>query len=195
MAPIPLKRSLADMQNTDACLPEEFNDADFVKEVLLLEGTTEKAVDEAVFREATSLGIDSSSAHLSTQNGQCPPRESKDTILSGRVRSGSTGSEASASTGMTSRSSNEHYTTGALSILRTRSFGKRSVSFSEYDKYLAQSAAQEEISRSGLSPPIHARPTPSIFSVTSRTSYVSIKSSLKRRLKFRRSKVSSTGLK
>src|SRR5208282_2569397 len=58
MAPIPRKRSLADMQNADGAVPAEYNDDDYIYEVLQLEeGQTEALLDQQLVQEAEKLGI------------------------------------------------------------------------------------------------------------------------------------------
>lgn len=176
------------MQNTDVSLPEEYNDKDYEREVLKLEDRNEEAVDEELVQQAAELGIDVSPAPPTTQNGHISVCESTATSSSLRPRTDSTGSQESTSTVLTFRSSDGQFLNGTSPVLRPRISKKRSLSFSEYDRYLALIEAQQQVAINGPTHPKPSQPAPSIFSVTTRTSYTTIKSSFKRRFKLRRSK-------
>lgn len=194
MAPIPpvplsRKRSLADMQHTDGTLPIEYSDSDYAHEVLQLEeGQTEEAIDQDLTTEAEKLGITLSRPLSPNGNPHISMCESAMTVGSRHARTGSTGSEGSTSTGMTSRSSHEDNST---LYARRRSSSRRSLSFSEYEKYLAQTEAQDAAKSGFNAPPIPLEPTPSLFSVSTRRSYVSIKNGIKNRFRIRRNRSSS----
>jgi hypothetical protein len=188
MVPIPKKRSLADMQNTDVLLPEEYNDKDYEREVLKLEDRNEEAVDEELVQQAAELGVDVSSVPPTTQNGHISVCESTATSSSLRPRTDSTGSQESTSTVLTFRSSDGQLLNGTSPVLRPRISKKRSLSFSEYDRYLALIEAQQQVAINGPTHTKPSQPAPSIFSVTTRTSYTTIKSSFTRRFKLRRSR-------
>ncbi|CZT09540.1 related to ariadne-2 protein [Rhynchosporium agropyri] len=174
----------ADMQ---PALPSEYSDADYVTAVLQLEASqTEAIFDETLAKEAEGLGIIISrpSTPLDGQNTYNSVCGSADTVLS-HHRTASSVSHGSASTGMTSRSSNEQLD-GSIPTqhhARKRISGRRSLSFTEYEKYLTL-----QTSTIPLPPPLPAEPAPSLFSVSTRKSYVSIKNGIKSRFRLRRVK-------
>ncbi|KAG4422761.1 hypothetical protein IFR04_004109 [Cadophora malorum] len=191
MSPIMRKRSLADMQQTDNSLPCEYNEQDYAVAVLQLEGEqTEAQFDESLAKEAESLGITISrpptpiDSQHATHDSLCG---SANTVQS-HHRTASSGSHGSASTGMTSRSSNEqlHSSTQTPQQVRKRMSARRSLSFTEYEKYLAQHGSTKPI----IPQPIPAEPAPSLFSVSTRKSYVSIKNGFKNKFKLRRTRSS-----
>jgi len=188
MSPIPRKRSLSDMQNAEGLVPVEYNDEEYFREVLQLgNGQTEALFDESLTKEAEKLGITISRPPSS--NAQNPNHDSmRDSgmTVGSHHRTASSGSQGSVSTGMTSRSSNELDSAGHV---RKRPSTRRSLSFTEYDKYLSQHEAQEAM-KTGvvMPPPMPAEPAPSLFSVSTRRSYVSIKNGIKNKLQFRRKK-------
>jgi hypothetical protein len=198
MAPGPRKRSHSDMQHTEGAIPAEYNDEEYFQEVLeLQEGQTEGLFDDNLAQEAEKLGIkisrpptpndDQNAAH----NSMC---ESALTAGS-HHRTASSGSRGSASTGITSRSSNEQSDNPTIQQSRKRSSTKRSLSFSEYQKYLADHEAQEGIKIGGIPTPLPGEPAPSLFSVSTRKSYASIKNGFKNRFRLRRTKTSQEDLK
>jgi hypothetical protein len=206
MAPIPRKRSLADMQHTEcnsnsngnSTAPAEYNDNDYFREVLQLDDETSEALfDEHLLQQASKLGITISRPPTPTpknaaHNSMC---ESAITVASHHARTASTGSQESGSTGMTSRSSNEQLDNLAPPQARRRPNSRRSLSFSEYEKYLMQAEQEADAKTGFLSPPMPAELAPSLFSVSTRRSYVSIKNGLKNRFKLSRNKASQDGLK
>ena len=182
------KRSLADMQHTDGTLPTEYNDRDYALEVLQLEDAqTERAVDQHLTKEAEKLGITISRRPSSNGNPHISVSESVMTVGSRHARTGSTGSEGSNSTGMTSRSSHDDHST--LDAQKP-SGSRRSASFSEYERYLVQTEAQDAAKSGFKVPPIPSEPTPSLFSVSTRRSYVSIKNGIKSRFRLRKHRTS-----
>ena len=191
MVPIPRKRSLADMQNVEGPVPAEYNDEDYLYEVLQLnDSQTEALVDEKLTREAEKLGITISrpptpNTQNAAHNSMC---ESAMTLASHRARTASSGSQGSVSTGMTSRSSNEQLNNSTPSHARKLSISRRTPSFTEYEKYLAQHEAQEAMKTGIVPPPIPSEPAPSLFSVSTQRSYVSIKNGIKHRFRIRRNK-------
>ena len=143
IAPIPRKRSLADMQHTDGTLPAEYSDVEYAREVLQLEdGQTEEGVDQGLTKAAEKLGIRISRPSTPNGNPHISMCDSAITVGSHHARTGSTGSEESSSTGMTSRSSNEQLDSSTPPHAQKKSTSRRSLSFSEYEKYLAQTEAQ-----------------------------------------------------
>lgn len=195
MATISKKRSLADIQPVDS--HEEFRTSVYGREVLQLEDLTEEAFDELLTKDAAALGINTSPPSTKPQNGHTVHTslcESADTVVSRHARTGSSGSQASASTGMSSRSSDDSPTIGATTIPRRRSSGRKSVSFSDYDKFLLHSDKQQSNGH-GFERPLPPVPAPSIFSVSTRKSYNSIKNSIKGRFRLRRTNLSTEDLK
>src|ERR1700737_4566732 len=100
-------------------------------------------MDEALVREAISLGVDLSQTFLVSQNGHISVCDSAATVGSEHLRTSSMESEASASTGITSISSNER-STASIPPIPQRISEKRPLSFSTYDRFLAQLEAQEQ---------------------------------------------------
>jgi hypothetical protein len=190
MASIPKKRSLADMQHTGGPPSQEFNDADYDRVVLLLEGTCETAVDEALAREAVTLGVDLSQTFGSSQKSHASVCDSAATVGSEHLRTSSMESAASASTGITSISSNERPTVPTPPITRKIN-EKRPLSFSAYDRFLAQLEAQEQARIEALGHIVSSKRAPSIFSVSTQKSYNGIKSGFKSHFKLRRNKAST----
>jgi hypothetical protein len=164
MASIPKERSLYDMHDL-----EEFRDIDYCKIVLGLNEKSEHGLDEELSQTAAALGI-----KISPPTGHSSISESAVTLGSSHTRTASTGSQASISTTATSRTSVENSP-------RRRSSTRRSLSFSEYDKYVEQVVFLH---------PIPADPAPSLFSISTKKSYSSLKSGLRQKLRLRKSKVS-----
>ena len=198
MAPIPRKRSLADMQQGESSLPTEYNDGDYFREVLQLEeGQTEAQFDTTLTQLAEQLGITFARAATPTEQQDVAHHsmcESSFTVTTNHARTASTGSRDSSSTGMTSRDSNEQLN---ITTPRKRSSSRRSLSFSEYERFILQAEAQTRASAPTgfIPPPMPSEPAPSLFSVSTKKSYASIKSNLKNRFKLRRTKSSRENLK
>ncbi|CZR65649.1 related to ariadne-2 protein [Phialocephala subalpina] len=188
MAPVTRKRSLSDMQSPGGAMHAEYNDDDYVREVLQLDsGKTEALLDEDLLQEAEKLGITISRPSTPKSNHETHMSLSNSAITVGshHVRTTSSSSNGSASTGMTSRFSNEQ--SDQSTIHNKRPSSRRNLSFSEYERYLEHHEAQD-ITRQIYPPPIPAEPAPSLFSVSTRKSYNSIKSTLTKRFRLRRSK-------
>lgn len=155
----------------------EFNDEDYCRDVLQLdEHMTEDTLDQELLNDAAIYGIEMapSKAHISV----C---DSMATIESAHARTGSMASCASLSTNATSRSSSDDL----------KSHERQSPSFSDYDRYL-----QRADSAVLVAPPMPPEPAPSIFSVSTRKSYSSIKSGISSRFRgFRRMKASNANMK
>jgi hypothetical protein len=193
MASIPKKRSLADMQHTGEASSQEFNDTDYEREVLQLDGTCETAVDEALMREATTFGVDLSQTFIASQKGHISICDSAATVGSEHIRTSSMESEASASTGITSISSAARSTAGVPPITR-KITEKRPLPFSAYDRFLAQLDALEQARIEALGHIASSKRAPSIFSVSTQKSYNGLRSSFKSHFKLRRSKASTGDL-
>ncbi len=184
------------MQNTAGACPAEYNDDDYVREVLQLDnGQTEAIFEESLAQEAEKLGITISRPSTPTNNenhnSMC---NSAITVASHHVRTTSSSSQGSASTGMTSRSSNEQSENLTLPQTRKRPSTRRNLSFSEYERYLAQHEAQD-ITKQIYPPPLPAEPAPSLFSVSTRKSYNSIKNGFRNKFRLRRTKSSQDEIK
>lgn len=188
-------------QQADGAVAMEYNDSEYCREVLLLDpGVTEAIYDDTLAQDAEALGIttlrpatpakkDQNVAHTSMS-------ESTITMRSHHARTLSSGSQDSDSTGMTSRSSTEQFDPGRIPV-RRRTIPKRSLSFSEYTKYLILAEEQDTALRGFVPPPIPTEPAPSLFSVSTRRSMKSIKSIRKRiqkRMIFRRDNSSHNDL-
>lgn len=173
-----------------------YTDSDYIREVLQLEnGLTEALFDASLVQEAEELGITLSrpatpteKEHHVAHNSVCT---SADTVESHvfHARTFSSGSHGSNSTDMTSWSNGQpEIAVGPQT--KIRSMAKRSLSFSEYEKYLARAEAQDNALRGFASPALLPEPAPSIFSVSTRRSIKSIKSiknGLKSKLRLRQS--------
>lgn len=172
----------------------EYNDNDYVREVLQLEnGRTEALFDEDLAQEAEKLGITISRPSTPKNNHETHISMSNSaTTVASHRRTASSSSNGSASTGITSRSSDEQPELSPIS--KKRSPARRNLSFSEYERYLEQHEAQD-ITKSIYPPPIPAEPAPSLFSVSTRKSYASIKSTFTKRFRLRRSKSSQGDIK
>ena len=180
-------RSLSDVQrNTALTLAfAEDKEQDYYREVLqLAEGLSEAQLDDHLVQRAEQLGITITKPPSANDNQQDNTfSESADTIQSHHARTASSASNGTTSTGITSRSSNE-----VGNGLRKTPSTRRSLSFTEYEKYLAQQEAQNTAGLAHLPPPISFEPAPSLFSVSTRRSYVSIKNGIKSRFRLRRDK-------
>jgi hypothetical protein len=163
-----------------ALSPVEFNDADYAREVLQLKGgMTEDMYDVALAKEAEKMGIIVARSPTPSQAAYNSVRESAITATSHHARTTSSASQRSISTGLTSRSSIGDSTP---SQTRKRSNLRRSLSFSGYEHLAVQTIA-------GFSPTQGpTEPAPSLFSVSTRRSFSSIRSGIKNRLKLRRTK-------
>jgi IBR domain, a half RING-finger domain len=189
MTSTPKMPSLADLQQPDA-LPE-FSDRQYARDVLCLENTTEETFDEELSKEAAALGIEIPGIVSEIREGHVSLCDSTATVTSRLTRAGSTESQESTSTGATSRSQTRQPPANSTSISQKQSRGQRFLSFSEYEKFLAQADAQ---SPDGLGVcAIPSEPALSILSLSTRKSYKSVKDGVKSRLKFRKDRVSTDG--
>lgn len=185
------------MQNSALPSPIEYNDSEYFHEVLQLEdGETEALLDQTLAELAAKLGIiisrPTTPKEDENQNpAQSSMRESAITVGTNHARTASTESRKSNSTGITSRSSNDqlHDVTR-----RPKPDVRRSLSFAEYEKFLLQAEAQAFSSTGFVPPPIPLEQSPSLFSVSTRKSYQSIRSNFKSRFRLRRGKGSREDL-
>lgn len=194
-------KSVADVQRSEGTLPVEYSDEEYVYEVLQLDrGQTEAFFDSDLAQQAQKLGITitiPSSQNEFQHGAQQSLSESADTATTRHARTLSSGSQGSASTGLTSRSSDDFVNplVAHPTKVRKRPSSSRSLSFAEYEKYLAQHHAQNTRKLTPAPPPIPSEPAPSLFSVSTRKSYTSIKNGFRNKFKLRRNKVSREDLK
>ncbi|KAF7917556.1 hypothetical protein BELL_1184g00010 [Botrytis elliptica] len=182
MLPALRARSHLDMQY-EAAPPIEYNDDDYFREVLQLDGLipTEMQFDERLNKEAENLGI-SITGPSADERIDSPPCESPFN-QSHHTHTDSSLSQESDSTGLTSRSSNEHLDISSLPQPWKRPTARRSLSFHDYEKFVKQIDAQN---KHPLPPPIPVsspESAPSLFSVSSKRSYISIKNGIKTRFR------------
>lgn len=172
--------SLMPTASTANSSPPEFNDADYAREVLRLEGgVTEDVYDEALAKEAEKMGITVVRSLSSSQAAYHSMRESAITATSHHARTTSSASQRTISTGLTSRSS-----LGDSTPLQTRKRSnlRRSLSFSGYEDLVVKTIA------GFASTQAPAESAPSLFSVSTRRSFSSIRSGIKSRFKLRKTK-------
>jgi hypothetical protein len=180
--------SHANMHRSD--LPEYSDQEEYNQDVLRLEApTAEDTLDQDLLQEAAVLGIQIPGVAPEVREGLASLCDSAATIESRHTRTGSTGSEASASTGATSRSSSVHPPTNSTPLPQARKTWQRFLSLSEYERYLSQADTQQSPN------PQTGRPLPSesaasIFSVSTYKSYKSLKDGIRSRFGFRRPRVS-----
>ncbi|EFQ26574.1 IBR domain-containing protein [Colletotrichum graminicola] len=184
--------STPDMAPWTAVLPStEDDEAEYLTQVLhLAPEVSEAAIEDELIAKANALGI--SISRLSPEKRNTSSAESQtSTIATQHVRTFSTASRNSASTTLTSHPSLHAVPVTAdtppHSLVRKRS---KSLGFSQYDKYLSQidpNIDQPKIQKA--SPSItHGVSTHSLFSVSSRRSYFSIKEGIR---KIRRKRTSA----
>lgn len=171
------------LANGTAPVAVEFDDAEYAREVLQLEGdAAEEVCDGELAKEAEVLGITISRPSTPGGAAHHSVRESALTATTHHARTTSSRSQGSISTGLTSRSSS------ADSMqTRKRSNRRRSLSFSGYEKYATQTRPQNPPVLP-FPPPLPAEPAGSLFSVSTRRSFASVRSGLKNRFRLRRSK-------
>jgi hypothetical protein len=195
MTPVLRKRSLADTHNlaaADRPVPTEYNDADYIREVLQLRaGQTEALLDEHIVREASALGIAISQPVMAKVENVVDNSVSN-SVVSHHARTLSSGSQRSQSTGMTSRSSHDYHYHADAPQSKRRPVSRRSLAFTDYEKFLVQAEASNTAVKTPI--PIPPEPAPSLFSVSTRKSYASIKRGLNK-LRIRRGNSSAPNMK
>lgn len=154
----------------------EFNDTDYFDEVLSFEGgeDTEEGIDHALASEAAILGIEV--APLITSYDSL--YDSTGTVQSRHARTGSSASQISQTTNATSRSSSDDAKNNGVSA-----------SFDEYDQFIQQLDLYPPPSQPAY------QQAPSLFSVSTKKSYSSIRDGIKSRFRLRRNKPSTAELK
>lgn len=171
----------------------ELSDAVYFKEVLRLpvEKSEDHIEDELVAR-ARQLGISPSpSSHNASDKRYTSSAESASTVPTYHARTFSTASNDSASTALTAHSSvfaaPSPEVTPAIANDKRR---PRSLNFSQYDKYLSQIDRNLDQPKFRKSSAIVADPSSrSLFSVSTKRSLASVKSTIKNRMRWRRKSI------
>lgn len=176
----------SDMNLPDKALIE-LNDAGYLADVLQPgDKSSEEEIEEELIQRAAALGISipPPTPTATSNNGA----DSDTTAFSSHARNTSTGSNDTADTALSSQpsspiidraSNNPNFPPTA----RARS---RSLNFSQYDKYLAQvepNLNQPKFLKQ-LSPP--ADDVPSLFSISTRKSVISIKNGIKAKVRWKK---------
>ncbi|KAK9781575.1 putative RING-type domain-containing protein [Seiridium cardinale] len=164
----------------------ELAEADFFGQVFYLAPDNAASVIDDLVTKATGLGISvsrSSIALSTTDKRFASSAESNVTVDTSHARTASTESKCSASTTLTSASS-DNYTQESVSTALNRK-RSRNLAFSQYDKLLAQiNPNLDQPKFPNLSPPTERHSsTASLFSVSTRKSYLGIRNGI---LKIRR---------
>ncbi|KAI8632977.1 IBR domain-containing protein [Xylariaceae sp. FL1651] len=161
----------------DDTLPEA-REAEYQSEVLQLSAESPEAYLNNLIMKAANLNISlsrPSTATSMTDKHNPSSAESSATLDTSHARTVSTGSQESASTTLTSYSSNDgHDFTGKI-LIRRRS---RGISFTQYESYLTQINPNLGQPKFLALPSPDVEPTPSLFSASSRKRYVSIRKSI-----------------
>ncbi|PQE06835.1 IBR domain-containing protein [Rutstroemia sp. NJR-2017a WRK4] len=184
-------RSHVDMQHNDAVRPAEFNDDEYNREVLQLEGKgqTETLLDERLNKEAEKLGISITEPTAILEDLIETSFSDSAAADSDHTRTASSVSQNSSSTGLTSRSSTENLENSSTTpFCGTRSTSRRSLSFHDYEKYLEQIDEQNTKSVHPVPAIPPSEPAVSLFSISTRRSYASFKNGLRKKIFARRSR-------
>lgn len=172
----------------------EYSEEEYAREVLQLGmGQREALYDEDLVQQAERLGIVVARPEVPEKykkNIQGSLTESADTSTASRARTGSSGSLGSASTGITSRGSFEHVNPlrANPTQVHTKPQLKGEPSFSEYEKYIVQHTPKEARKSANSPPPIPTEPAPSLFSVSTKKSFSSVRNGFKTKFRFGRQK-------
>jgi hypothetical protein len=167
----------------DGTVLPELTESDFLNEVLLVPTSNTETFLEGLIAKATSLGIPTSrSSSVLSITGKASTfstsgAESHVTIDTSHARTASTGSKGSASTRLTSTSSED----GIQEITNNVLMRKRSriLTFAQYEKYLAQvNPNLNQPKFLALPTTERASSTPSLFSVSTRKSYIGLRNGL-----------------
>lgn len=173
---------LDDSHVANSLSPEEFNDIEYFTEVLRLQlGGTEDAVDVALAQQASVLGIKIESA-ADLQNGHSSLCESDSTIVSARTRTRSSGSLGSLSTDLTSPRSSDDNTSNRSNVLKDGV--RRSTSFTEYDRFLAQANPP-----TAIEPPAPRNSTSSSLSLATKRSMINLRNGIRGRFSVLKARV------
>ena len=147
MAPSPLSPALADTADNPANSPPELSDAEYLREVLLVQpgdNRTEDDIDREFLEKASVLGVEFPiGTRLDDDDDDddggpnCTSADdSDDTLIIQHGRTISTSSNATSNSGLTSRQSTVIPATLTESASARRR--SRSLTFSHYEKYLGQ---------------------------------------------------------
>lgn len=203
--------------------PPELDDAEYVSEVLRLqEGQTEEALDAMILREAESLGVPTTRPRPVPETASAASSTSQATASASRHgRNGSTATNETASTALTAYSTANDAVPPWSTVITSTTISSnsflanpssadasnpgavaqkrsKSLSFSQYDKYLAKLDPSVSLTVSQpkfleTPPPETKRETaPSIFSAVTRKSYFSIKKNLNLKLRFSKKSAAPT---
>lgn len=176
---------------SDMNLPDhpliELDDADYVADVLQPgDKTSEEEIEEELTQRATTLGISIPPAIpiASSNHGA----DSDITAFSSHARNTSTGSNETADTAFSSQPSSPTVdrSSNSANLPPSPRARSRSLTFSQYEKYLAQvepTLNQPKFLKQ-LSPP--ADDVPSLFSIGTRKSVLSIKNGIKARVRWKK---------
>lgn len=188
--------STADLAPAGDSSQLEPGESDYCREVLQLPaGKTEAMAEEELVARANALGI-STPQPLTDEKRNTSSAESSSTVITFHVRTFSSASNDSASTDLTTHSSildGPSPPIRAPAGLRRRS---KSMSFSQYDKYLAN------IDPNINQPKFVKEPSPdrmdasaqSLFSVSTKRSLFSIKRGIKSRIRWRKKSAPSANV-
>lgn len=176
---------------SDMNLPDkawiDLNDAGYLAEVLQPgDKTSEEEIEEELMQKATALGISIPPAipNATSNNGA----DSDTTAFSSHARNTSTGSNDTADTVLSSQPSSPTLDRFANNpnfppSPRARS---RSLNFSQYDKYLAQVEPNLNQPKFLKQFSLPADDVPSLFSIGTRRSVISIKNGIKAKVRWKK---------
>jgi hypothetical protein len=181
--------AVAGMTSQGESLLPELNESEYLREVLRLGGDkSEKAVDDELVAKASALGISISRPSTSDKRNTSSA-ESASTVVTYHARTFSSASNGSASTALTSHSSVFHGPTTNSPVVTTVSRRRsKSLSFSHYEKYLTQIDPHINQPKFLKEPPPETIDTSgqSLFSVSTKRSFFSIKRGIKSRMRWRK---------
>jgi len=184
--------SAVDLAQAGDALPPELAELAYCREVLQLAVDKSEAMAEGeLLARATALGLPPSQVPAAEKRNTSSA-ESNSTVATSHVRTFSNASNGSASTVLTAHSSIfdspiPHTTASAVIAPRRRS---KSLAFSHYDKYLQHIDPNINQPKFLKEPPPEPADTSgqSVFSVSTRKSYLSIKRGIKNSMRWRRKK-------
>lgn len=168
-----------------SCLPE-LSEADFISQVFFVKADDSAVILEHLITKAASLGVPvsrTSSILTSTDRHLAPSAfgaESSITTDTNHARTISTESKSSASTTLTSAASEDHNHEPTVTALSRKK--SRNLAFSQYDKFLLQvNPNLDQPKFLNLPAPTERHSsTPSLFSVSTRKSYLGIRNGLQK---------------
>lgn len=153
----------------------EYNDQDYIRDVLQLsDHQTEALVHAILVLEAENLGITTTRPESARDGFALSSLSESD--FSNHTKTGSWDSQETQS----SRSSYEQVDNAEGFSQEQRPSSRRSLSFSEYGKYLEQTGETDNTQRFSISIMPPAEREGSLFSVSTRKSYTSIKNGIKK---------------